>query len=54
LFFYPKDVLIAVQKAFRPTHDCPELLHKAWKVIQTEDGRRGEEDLRRKRREELK
>ena len=44
LFFYPKDVLIAVQQAFRPTHDCAEWLHKAWKVLQAEDGRRGEEE----------
>jgi len=21
-FFYPKDVLTAIQQAFRPTHDC--------------------------------
>ena len=47
------EVLTALQQAFRPTHDCPEWLHKAWKVLQTEDGRRGEEDPRRKRREEL-
>ena len=53
LFFCPRDVLTAIQQAFRPTHDCPEWLHKAWKVLQAEDGRRGEEDPRRKRREEL-
>jgi len=47
---YPRDVLTAIQQAFRPTHDCPEWLHKAWKVIQTEDGRRGEEDPRGKKR----
>jgi len=54
LFFYPRDVLTAIQQAFRPTHDCPEWLHKAWKVIQAEDGKRGEQDPRRKRREELR
>ena len=24
LFFYPRDVLTALQQAFRPTHGCPE------------------------------
>ena len=46
--------MLAVQQAFRPTRDCPECLHKAWKVMQAEDGRQGEEDPRRKRREELR
>ena len=34
LFFYPKDVLAAILKGFRPTSDCEEWLHKAWRILQ--------------------
>jgi len=33
LFFYPKDVLIAVDKEFRPTPDCGKWLHEVWRVL---------------------
>jgi len=34
LFFYPKDVLAAILKEFKPTSDCEEWLHKAWRILQ--------------------
>ena len=33
LFFYPKDVLLAVEHGFRPTPSCDEWLHKAWRGL---------------------
>ncbi|MBU7027791.1 MAG: thermonuclease family protein [Theionarchaea archaeon] len=33
LFFYPKDVLVALQKKFRPTPDCDGWLHKIWRAL---------------------
>jgi len=33
LFFYWRDVVTAVLHGFRPSRDCPEWLHKAWKVL---------------------
>jgi len=34
LFFYPRDVLVAVEHGFRPTPSCDEWLHKVWKAAQ--------------------
>ncbi len=34
LFFYPKDVLAAIPKGVKPTQDCEEWLHKAWRILQ--------------------
>jgi len=34
LFFYPKDVLAAILERFKPTSDCEEWLHKAWRILQ--------------------
>ena len=39
LFFYPKDVLTALQKKFRPTQDCDGWLHKVWKALREEERR---------------
>jgi hypothetical protein len=33
LFFYPKDVLIAIDKEFRPTSDCGKWLHEVWRIL---------------------
>jgi len=33
LFFYPNDILIAVDKEFRPTPDCGKWLHEVWRVL---------------------
>ena len=33
LFFYPRDVLIAVDKEFRPTPGCGKWLHEVWRVL---------------------
>jgi hypothetical protein len=33
LFFYPKDVLIAIDKEFRLTPDCGKWLHEVWRVL---------------------
>ena len=33
LFFYPKDVLVAVDMEFRPTPDCGKWLHEVWRVL---------------------
>jgi len=33
LFFYPKDVLIAVDMEFRPTPDCGKWLHEVWRIL---------------------
>jgi hypothetical protein len=33
LFFYPGDVLIAVENEFRPTSDCGKWLHEAWRIL---------------------
>lgn len=37
LFFYPKDVLIAVEMGFRPTPSCGEWLHKVWRAVQSKE-----------------
>jgi len=50
LFFYPRDVLTAIRQAFRPTHDCSEWLHKAWKVIQAEDTTRRKRSKEKEKR----
>ena len=34
LFFYPRDVLTAILKGFKPISDCEEWLHKAWRILQ--------------------
>jgi len=34
LFFYPKDVLTALQKKFKPSPDCDGWLHKVWTEYQ--------------------
>jgi len=33
LFFYPRDVLIAVENEFRPTSDCGKWLQEVWRVL---------------------
>jgi hypothetical protein len=33
LFFYPGDVLIAVENEFRPTSDCGKWLHEVWRIL---------------------
>ena len=33
LFFYPGDVLIAIDKEFRPTLDCGKWLHEIWRIL---------------------
>jgi endonuclease YncB( thermonuclease family) len=33
LFFYPRDVLIAVENEFRPTPDCGKWLHEVWRIL---------------------
>jgi len=40
LFFYPKDVLAALQKKFRPTPDCDGWLHKVWNALREKEERR--------------
>jgi len=40
LFFYPKDVLVAVQKKFRPTSDCDGWLHEVWRVLREKEKRK--------------
>jgi len=37
LFFYPKDVLAALQKKFKPTPDCDGWLHKVWNALRKEE-----------------
>ena len=37
LFFYPKDVLVALQKKFKPTPDCVGWLHKVWNALKGEE-----------------
>ena len=33
LFFYPKDVLAALEEEFKPTSDCEGWLHKIWGIL---------------------
>ena len=40
LFFYPKDVLAALQKKFKPTPDCDGWLHKVWNALREKEERR--------------
>ena len=54
LFFYPKDVLTAVQMAFRPTSNCPKWLHKAWTALRKEPGEKNRRDEIDKRRSKIK
>jgi len=37
LFFYPKDVLTALQKKFRPMPDCDGWLHKVWNALREKE-----------------
>ena len=37
LFFYPKDVLTALQKKFRPTPDCDGWLHRVLKALREKE-----------------
>ncbi|MBU7029468.1 MAG: thermonuclease family protein [Theionarchaea archaeon] len=39
LFFYPKDVLTALQKKFRPMPDCDGWLHKVWNALREKEER---------------
>jgi len=39
LFFYPKDVLAALQKKFKPTPDCNGWLHKVWNALKEKEER---------------
>jgi len=39
LFFYPKDVLTALQKKFKPTSDCDGWLHKVWNALKEKERR---------------
>jgi endonuclease YncB( thermonuclease family) len=34
LFFYPKDVILALQHGFSPISHCAKWLHKVWKALQ--------------------
>ena len=34
LFFYPRDVFIAIEKGFKPTQGCDAWLHRVWRVLQ--------------------
>ena len=33
LFFYPGDVLIAIENEFRPTSDCGKWLYEVWRIL---------------------
>ncbi|MBU7028707.1 MAG: thermonuclease family protein [Theionarchaea archaeon] len=39
LFFYPRDVLTALQKKFKPTPDCSGWLHKVWNALREKEER---------------
>jgi endonuclease YncB( thermonuclease family) len=34
LFFYPKDVILAIQHGFNPVPHCAKWLHEVWKALQ--------------------
>jgi len=40
LFFYPKDVLVPLQKKFKPTSDCDGWLHKVWNALREKEERK--------------
>ncbi|KYK34355.1 MAG: hypothetical protein AYK19_12265 [Theionarchaea archaeon DG-70-1] len=42
LFFYPKDVLTALQKKFRPATGCDRWLHKVWKALREKEEKKEE------------
>jgi hypothetical protein len=55
LFFYPRDVVLAVHHGFKSTPDCEEWLQKIWRVLKgTSDQPKREEYIESKRREIIK
>jgi hypothetical protein len=45
LFFYPRDVVLAVQHGFKPTPHAGQWLPKAWNALQ--EPQKQEDELRR-------
>jgi len=56
LFFYPKDVLLALQKEFKPAPECEGWLHRVWRSLH--GGMKEEEkvkaEIERKKRKKRK
>jgi len=53
LFFYPGDVLIAVENEFRPTPDCGKWLHEVWRILHGRKEWETNEYFEKKRRKQL-
>jgi endonuclease YncB( thermonuclease family) len=51
LFFYPGDVLIAVENEFRPASDCGKWLHEVWRILHGRKEWQEDEYSERERRE---
>jgi len=39
LFFYPKDILAALERKFKPMPDCDGRLHKIWNALREKEER---------------
>ena len=54
LFFYPGDVLIAVENEFRPTPDCRKWLHEVWRILHGKKEWEEDKYSEREKREDIK